>query len=259
MRVMRIVEAVAAFHAEATLVRRAVLAVHEEDLVFLDVVGEQAADAAERAHRVDGLVGLLQADAARRHQRAGRAGLHALAAGDAGRLAHRVVEVEYRHRAVAAVGVADDVVHLHFPAGAHAARALDAGVQVDGNGGVRQIRLYRSSFFETRFADPDALRPVLQLVVERVLLVGHVGEQQLQHQLLRGERARRVGRDFHAGGGIAAARGRQGALALDLDHAGAAIAVGALVAAVAEVRDLDTVLLRRLDDRLVRAPDDRLP
>ena len=72
-----------------------------DDLVVLHVVGQLAADAAERAHRIDGLVGLrldaLAAFFARLafHERAGRAGLHALAAGDAGGVAHRVVEVEH--------------------------------------------------------------------------------------------------------------------------------------------------------------------
>src|SRR5262249_28427803 len=77
--------------------------------------------------------------------------------------------------------------------------------------------------------------------------------------LLRGQRARRIAGDLHARRRIAAARRRERALALDLHHAGAAVAVGALVAAVAQVRDVDAVLLRRLDDLLVRAADDGLP
>src|SRR6185436_9485330 len=90
------------------------------------------------------------------------------------------------------------------------------------------------------------------------LLLRHVGEQQLEHHLLRGERARRVGGDLHAGARVAAARGRERALALDLHNAGAAVAVGALVAAVAQVRDHDAVLLRGLDDLLVGPADDGL-
>ena len=96
LRVVRVVEAVAALDAQAAVVGRAVAAVDVEDLVVLDVVGQLAADAAVRAHRVDLLVGHGAAPTlARRHQRAGRAGLHALAAGDAGGRAHRVVHVEH--------------------------------------------------------------------------------------------------------------------------------------------------------------------
>ena len=70
-------------------------------------------------------------DQGRRHQRAGRAGLHAFAAGDAGRIAHRVVEVEHDLFAMAAAGHADHVIDLHFAAGADAEIALDAGVEID--------------------------------------------------------------------------------------------------------------------------------
>ena len=57
MRVVRVVEAVAALDAQPLVVGRAVAAFDVEDLVVLDVVGELAADAAVRAHRVDLLVG----------------------------------------------------------------------------------------------------------------------------------------------------------------------------------------------------------
>src|SRR5262249_60680950 len=67
----------------------------------------------------------------RRLARARGAGLHAFAAGDAGRLAHGVVEVEYDFFAIAAAGHADHVVDLHLAAGADAEIALDAGVEID--------------------------------------------------------------------------------------------------------------------------------
>src|SRR6266850_5805785 len=252
---MGVVEAVASLHAKAVVVRRAILAGDELDLLLGDVIGEQAADAAEWADAVDFFLYWFQTHLARGHQRAGRAGLHAFAAGNAGRLAHRVVEVEHRHRAVAAVGVADDVVHLHLAAGAHAARALDAGVEVDRDRRMRDVGLGLFSRGKARLAYAEALGPAQHLVRERVLLFRHVGEQQLEHHLLRRERTRRVGRHLHPGAREAAARRRERALALDLDHAGAAIAVGALVTAVAKVRDVDAVLLRGADDRLVGPPD----
>ena len=98
---VHIVEAEAALDAEPVLVGGPVAAADVDDLVVLDVVGELAADAAIGADAVDLAVGLARVrtlfvvDQRRRHQRAGRAGLHAFAAGDAGRGAHRVVEVEH--------------------------------------------------------------------------------------------------------------------------------------------------------------------
>src|SRR5262249_42135512 len=76
--------------AEAVLVRRPVAAADVEKLVLLDVVGELAADAAIGAHAVDLAVRELRAhvrgiEERCRHQRAGGAGLHAFATGDAGR------------------------------------------------------------------------------------------------------------------------------------------------------------------------------
>ena len=57
------------------------------------------------------------------------------------------------------------------------------------------------------------------------------------------QRARAVGGDFHAVLGIAAAGRREHALALDLDHAGAAVAVRPHALLVAKVRNLDAVCL----------------
>ena len=89
LRIVHVIEAEAALHAEPVLVRRTVLAVDVEQLVVLDIVGELAADAAIGANRIHLLVGIFGADIVGvdergRHQRAGRAGLHAFAAGDAG-------------------------------------------------------------------------------------------------------------------------------------------------------------------------------
>src|SRR5437660_6671762 len=255
VRMVRVIEPVTSLHAQPIVIRRAVLAGDELNLVFGDVIGEQTPDAAEWADAVHLLLDRLQSDAACRHQRAGGARLHAFAAGDAGRLAHRVVEIEHRHRPVAAVRIADDVVDLHLAAGAHAARALDAGVEVHRDRRVRNIALWLLASCEPGIADAEALRPLPHLVVERVLLLRHIREQRLEHHLLRAERARRIGGDFHARGREAAAGGGERALALDLDHAGATVAVGALIAAMAQVRNVDAVLACRLDDLLVWPPD----
>ena len=78
------------------------------------------------------------------------------------------------------------------------------------------------------------------------LALGLVGHQQLEHHLARllGALARRL--HLHAGGGLALAGGGQHALALHLDHAGAAVAVGAIAGCrmPAQVRDLGAVPLR---------------
>ena len=146
LRIVHVVEAEAALDAEPVLVGRAVLAGDGDDLVVLDLVGELAADAAIGADAVDGAVGLalidiVLVDHRRRHQRAGRAGLHAFAAGDAGRGAHRIVEVEHDLFEMAAAGHADDVVDLHFAAGADAEIALDAGVEIDRHGDMAAVGL----------------------------------------------------------------------------------------------------------------------
>ena len=83
--------------------------------------------------------------------------------------------------------------------------------------------------------------PVVELGVERVGRLRHVGQQQLEHHLLAATaRALSVVTSMPSVG-IAAAGRRQHALALDLDHAGAAVAVGPHAVLVAEVRDLDAV------------------
>ena len=198
----------------------------------------EAADAAVRAHRIDLAVDRLRAEHRLRHQRAGRAGLHALAAADAARCAHRIVEVEHDRRLRAAPGVADDVVDLHLAAGAHAARALDAGGKVDRHGRVRQVgcrrlasqRRQRRPHDDAQACGPGrelAVRLQAGVVVPLVAGCGQVGQQQLQHQAPAGAGSLAVGAHRHAGRRGAAATGGQRAFAGDLDHAGAAVAVRA--------------------------------
>src|SRR5258708_23439938 len=128
---MGIVESVAALHAKAPVVRRPVAAGDELDDVgaLMHVVGELATDAAEGADRVHLLVDYLQPGVAGRHQRAGGAGLHALAAGYAGRLAHRVVEIEHDLRFLSPPGVPDHIINLLRAACAPHAPAPDPGVE----------------------------------------------------------------------------------------------------------------------------------
>ncbi len=205
---MGVVEAEAALHAEAVLVRRAVTALDGDDLVVVDLVGQLAADAAIRADRIDFAVrrigvGAFRVDEGRRHQRAGRAGLDALAAGDAGGIAHRVVEVEHDLLEMAAAGHADDVVDLNFTAGADAEIAVDAGVELHGHGRVREVvdLVGTLQFREAAVRDLDPVGPVPEAGVRivRGLALGLVGDQELEHQLARGLRALGSGMDLHAG------------------------------------------------------------
>src|SRR6185369_13452106 len=68
-------------------------------------------------------------------------------------------------------------------------------------------------------------------------------------------RASRFDTDFHPGRRLAQAGGGQHALAFDLDHAGAAVAVGPVAGrgGIAEMRDVDAVALGGLPDGLAVA------
>ena len=254
-----VVKAETAFDAQAAVVGRAVAPVHADNFVVFDVVGQQAAHAAKRANRVDLLVHHLRAHLRFWHQRPGRAGLHTLATGHTAAVAHGVGQVKHNRAVAAAQGVADHVVDLLLTAGAHAALALDAGVQVDCHGRVRQVcgRLVAAQCFELGpHFHIEASGPVAEfamllrfvLLIPFVAGIGHVRQQHFQHHLLALERPLAGGLHLHARRGAAAAARGQSAFALDLDHTGAAIAVGAQAVFVAKVRNVDAVPLRGFED-----------
>ena len=85
-----------------------------------------------------------------------------------------------------------------------------------------------------------------------------VGQQQLGHHLARGLGAVGCGLDLHAGRGRADAACRQHALALDLDHADAAIAVRPVagLGRIAQMRQLDAEPPRGVEDGLAGADVD---
>ena len=83
LRVVHVVEAEAALHAQALVVGGPSRPSTRTILSSFDVVGELAADAAVRADRIDLLVGRPRVGRSRGRQRAGGAGLHAFAAGHA--------------------------------------------------------------------------------------------------------------------------------------------------------------------------------
>src|SRR6185312_6653401 len=161
-------------------------------LIVLDVIRELTADTAIRAQRFDTLVGYRERRFARRHQRTGRTRLHTLAAGDARRGAHRVIHVEHDLGVLAAEGETDHIVDLLVAAGAQAAGALDARIEIHCDRRVAQVGRDLRPRRETGLADTQTGGPVIDLVVARVVLLGHVGLQQLDHHFLRLAGARTV-------------------------------------------------------------------
>src|SRR6185503_13088607 len=132
---------------------------------------------------------------------------------------------------VAAIGHADDVVDLHLAAGAHAQAALDAGVEIDAHGGMAAIALPALSRRKATLGHLDLFSPVpeFRIGIVRGLARRLVGDQKLHHHLLRRDRTRALGLHLHADARRTLAGSCQHALALDLDHAGAAVAVGPIV------------------------------
>src|SRR5262249_28927553 len=148
------------------------------------------------------------------------------AASDASRTTHRIVEVEHDLLKMTAPGHADDIVDLHLAAGADAEIALDAGVEIDRHRRVAAVgRRQRLAPGEATRGDVLALDDLPELAVRivGVRLVRLVGEQELGDHAARGLCTIGVGLDPHAGGWRADAARGQHALALDLDHADAAI------------------------------------
>ena len=236
LRIADVVEAEAALDAEPVLVGRPIAALDVQQLVVLDLVGELAADAAIGADAVNRAVGKVRRRAyiglihqRRRHQRASRAGLHAFAAGDAGRGTHRVVEVEHDLLAMATAGHADDVVDLHLAAGADAEIAVDAGIEIDRHRGVaavgRRACAAREAAHGLDVLPRDDLPQLEVRIVRHVLCARLIGDEELRHHAAC-VLARSVWvLTFMPARRHADAACRQHALALDLDHTDAAIAV----------------------------------
>jgi hypothetical protein len=258
----RVVPAVAPLDAEAPLRAGLLTAVGvgNRPTVVVDVERQCAADAAVRAYRLN-LAQLLarpDRDVVDRlvRERAGRARGDALAAGHARRLAHRVVQVERDQRRVALARAADHVVALDVVARADAAVAQDARVVVDRDHGVRAVLAAPLSAREHRgvLIEPVAPDQHVQLVVGgrrllRVLGRGRlVDEQQLGELRAVALELGRVGRDLHAV--LARPHARRGVDArADVHHAQPADADRVVALVVAQHRDLDPGVLRRLPDR----------
>src|SRR6056297_863253 len=262
VRVVDIVVAKAPLDTQPPLVCRAVDALDILDLAVLDLKRHLTADTAERADAlhlflVIGAVALLRVVHHRcGHQRAGGAGLHAFTAGDTGALAHRVVEIEDRIGIVAAPGHADHVIDLHIAAGADAQVALNAGIQIDAHRHVAVIEQWHARLFQFgKAARGHAIGvghvPWVAGGIVRGVALGLIGKQHLDHHLARCFGTVRICGDDHALAGLADAGGHECALALDLDHAGAAVAIGTIARSrlVAEMRDYQATTIGDLPDR----------
>ena len=243
----RIIESIASFDAKPRVIGGTVASLNVKNAVVLDVIGQLATHAAVGAQRFDRFVRHGQRDFARRHQRTRGTGLHALAASHAGGGAHGIVHVENDLGVLAARGQADHIVHLFITAGAHAACTLDTGIEVDRHRRVRQVRLHRGTRRETRLADLQFGRPLVDLVVARVFPLRHVGLQQLNDHLLRLAHAFVVGGHLHTGRGRTATGSREHPLAFDFNHAGAAIADRFHSFLVAKPRNFDALAIGDLD------------
>ena len=262
VRVARVVEAEAALHAEPRPVGGSVAALRAHDAVVLDVEGELAADAAIGAEAVHRAV-RPRRGVGGRQQGAGGARLHALAAGDARRVAHRVSHVEDDARPGAAAGHADHVVDLDFAARAHAAGAVDARVEIHRHRGMADVGFGGLAGGEAAFCPRDRLGPAPQFRV-RVMRVGArrlVSKQKFHDHRTCRPGATAVSADCHAIRRPADARRRKRTFPLDLDHAGTTVAVGtiAMPRHMAEVRNCRTEPSRDLPDRFVRRRCGRSP
>jgi hypothetical protein len=184
LRIGHVIEAEASFHAKPVLIGRPALAGDGNDLVVFDLIGELAADPTIGTHAVDGAVRFTLVDVVlvhhrRRHQSSGWASLHAFTASDAGRRAHRIVEVEHDLFAVAAAGHADDVVDLHLAAGTDAKIALDASIEINRHGRMAAVRRRAVPLWEAAFLKLHTGHDLPQLGrgIVGMGLIGLVGDQ----------------------------------------------------------------------------------
>ena len=131
-------------------------------------------------------------------------------------------------------------------------------------GWLKSSALFGRSIAGKRLSvDGDAVGPAPEsgVRVVRGRALGLVGDEELEDELARALGALACGLDLHARRRPAHAGGGEHALALDLDHAGAAIAVGPVAGRrrVAQMRDVGAVAARHLPDGLARPRLDLAP
>src|SRR5262249_50255610 len=133
---------------------------------------------------------------------------------------------------------------------------VDAGIKLHRHRGMAAVGRRRLPPREAAALDIERIGPLPEprLRVVRRRTLGLVADQQLEDELPRRLRSLARGLHLYARRRHPDAGGGEHALALDLDHAGAAIAVGAIarLRQPAQMRDLDPAALRHLPDRLAR-------
>src|SRR6185437_6299564 len=137
------------------------------------------------------------------------------------------------------------------------------GVEIDRHGDVTAVgRWHFIAFGEAADVDAHLVgpRPKLGLRIVRGRALRLIGNQKLEHHAASGLGARVRGVDLHALRWLADAACGEHALTLDLDHAGAAIAVGAVarLRRITQMRDVDALALGNLPDGLPFARGDLL-
>ncbi len=223
--------------------------------------------AAHRA-RLAGRLGLLEVPGAGLEavrlgrQRAHGADLHGVAA-EVRR--ERVVGEGVDLGVVAPVHEVDQRVAGHLLGEARAAVAQDAALAVEEDHVADRDRLLLVALLldEARLAGPVGHRLVLQRALAALVAHGAVervvDQQELEHPVLGLLGDRGLGVDLHVRRALehAARLQRRAPTGVDLDDAHAAHADGLHARVGAEVRDVDAVALRRVDDELALVRHDR--
>ncbi len=188
---MNIVKAIASLDAQAAFIGGPLATFDTQNGIALHVVSKLTAHTAIRAYGIHCFICGLVCRSFGWAQRTRGAGLYAFAAGHAGGLGQRITLIKHNCGMFTAKSQANDIVHLHVPAGAHAAGALNAIVHVYRDGWVGQVGRHGCSRVKPAAFNLHLLAPVGQFIVgfQRfwVCMVGHVGQQQFQHHFLRGD------------------------------------------------------------------------
>ena len=264
VRMCGIAEGEAALDARMAVIGAAVLVrhhAHHRRALHLGVEG--AADAAVGAGRGDLLFGLTVLDHALFHQRRGRAGLHAGAAGHAFRFHEGLAFARAHAGFEPAAGNGQREGALRLFAGAYAAVADDAlrGVVAEVRVGFvlllrqcrQQVEVVLSFHAVAHFAQADHAGHVLQFAVavgragEAVQRV--VGNVELHHAAADVRQLRCLRAHLHAGFGDRRARRRVAAAPFDLDQAQATGAEGFQAVGRAQLRNAVATFLRGAHDR----------
>ena len=159
---MHVIEAKAAFNAQAVMICGPIASFNVEQFIVLDIVGQLAPDPAVGTDRFNFSVrsnpALRSSDRGRK-QGTGWAGLNAFAAGDTGAIAHWVVEIENDLRLRTPMRHPNHVIDLNVAACADTQCAVDAGIQVDRHRRVRKVRIRRTLRRETAVIDTYGVGP----------------------------------------------------------------------------------------------------